>query len=89
MTSMDNNNHAVRQKAADGGSNSSNNRTNTVGNINEDDGSDKIMTILNKTRELSSLSDRQEYEKRVLTFQASTYYAKPACLSPLFCARFG
>ena len=85
---MDNNNHAVRQKAADGGS-SSNNRTNTVGNINEDDGSDKIMTILNKTRELSSLSDRQEYEKRVLTFQASTYYAKPACLSPLFCARFG
>lgn len=88
MTSMDNNNHAVRQKAADGGS-SSNNRTNTVGNINEDDGSDKIMTILNKTRELSSLSDRQEYEKRVLTFQASTYYAKPACLSPLFCARFG
>lgn len=89
MTSMDNNNHAVRQKAADGGSSSSNNRTNTVGNINEDDGSDKIMTILNKTRELSSLSDRQEYEKRVLTFQASTYYAKPACLSPLFCARFG
>ena len=88
MTSMDNNNHAVRQKAADGGS-SSNTRTNTVGNINEDDGSDKIMTILNKTRELSSLSDRQEYEKRVLTFQASTYYAKPACLSPLFCARFG
>ena len=85
---MDNNNHAVRQKAADGGS-SSNNRTNTVGNINEDDGSDKIMTILNKTRELSSLSDRQEYEKRVLTFQASTYYATPACLSPLFCARFG
>jgi hypothetical protein len=84
MTSMDTNN-AVRQKAADGGS--SNKKTKTVGN--EEDGSDKIMTILNKTSELSSLSDRQEYEKRVLTFQASTYYAKPACLSPLFCARFG
>ena len=35
------------------------------------------------------LSNRHEYQKRLLTFQASTYYAKPPCLSPIFCARFG
>ncbi|MGK3757243.1 MAG: type V secretory pathway adhesin AidA [Bacillariaceae sp.] len=88
MASMtDTSNNTVRQNAADGGGSSDNNNKTLCDE--EDDGSDKIMTILNKTRELSSLSDRQEYEKRVLTFQASTYYAKPACLSPLFCARFG
>jgi len=51
--------------------------------------SDNIAEILNSSRGPASLSSQQEYEKRLLTFQASTYYAKPACLSPLFCARFG
>jgi hypothetical protein len=51
--------------------------------------SDTLGEVLNKKSGLGSLSNRQEYEKRLLTFQASTYYAKPPCLSPLFCARFG
>ena len=34
-------------------------------------------------------SQRQEYEDRLLTFQAATYMFKPACLSPIICARFG
>ena len=49
----------------------------------------KMNKILNRESCLASLTNRQEYEKRLLTFQASTYYAKPPCLSPLFCARFG
>jgi hypothetical protein len=51
--------------------------------------SDTLVEVLNTNSGLASLSNRQEYEKRLLTFQASTYYAKPPCLSPLFCARFG
>ena len=51
--------------------------------------SDALGEVLNKNSGLGSLSNRQEYEKRLLTYQASTYYAKPPCLSPLFCARFG
>jgi acetate kinase len=51
--------------------------------------SDKLVEALNGKSGLASLSNRQEYEKRLLTFQASTYYAKPPCLSPIFCARFG
>lgn len=48
-----------------------------------------LAEVLNKKSGVASLSNRREYEKRLLTFQASTYYAKPPCLSPLFCARFG
>mmetsp|Transcript_17361 Transcript_17361/g.38036 ORF Transcript_17361/g.38036 Transcript_17361/m.38036 type:complete len:430 (-) Transcript_17361:2189-3478(-) len=51
--------------------------------------SDKIVEVLKNTRGPTSLLNRKEYENRLLTFQASTYYAKPPCLSPLFCARFG
>jgi hypothetical protein len=36
-----------------------------------------------------SLLQRTEYQRRLLSFHPSTYYAKPACLSPLFCASFG
>ncbi|VEU43399.1 unnamed protein product [Pseudo-nitzschia multistriata] len=49
----------------------------------------KIVEILNTTRGPASVLNRKEYEKRLLTFSASTYYAKPPSLSPLFCARFG
>lgn len=57
-------------------------------------GSEKISSafseLLNENSGSTSLLNlRNEYEKRLLTFQASTYYAKPPCLSPLFCARFG
>ena len=51
--------------------------------------SSNIGEALNMNSCSASLLNRQEYEKRLLTFQASTYYAKPPCLSPLFCARFG
>jgi hypothetical protein len=37
----------------------------------------------------ANTSNRLDYENRLLTFQAATYYAKPACLSPMICARFG
>lgn len=37
----------------------------------------------------SNQKERQGYEHRLLTFRAATYCAKPACLSPLLCARFG
>jgi hypothetical protein len=33
--------------------------------------------------------DREAYEDRLLSFKATTFYAKPASLSPLVCARFG
>lgn len=51
--------------------------------------SDKIVEVLSERRCQYSLLDRKAYEKRLVSFQASTFYAKPACLSPLFCARFG
>lgn len=35
------------------------------------------------------LKQKQDYEDRLLTFHPGTYFAKPACLSPLMCARFG
>jgi len=54
-----------------------------------DNASSTMMEVLNNRMGSASISNRQEYEKRLLTFQASTYYAKPPCLSPLFCARFG
>lgn len=50
---------------------------------------DKLIEAFNSKSGPASLFNRQEYEKRLLTFKASTYYAKPPCLSPLFCARFG
>ena len=37
----------------------------------------------------SVLRDREAYEERLLTFQVTTYCAKPACLSPIVCARYG
>lgn len=48
-----------------------------------------LFEALTKESGSASFLNRRNYEKRLLTFQASTYYAKPACLSPLFCARFG
>ena len=32
---------------------------------------------------------RESYETRVRTFSSLKYFAKPACLSPLLCARLG
>jgi hypothetical protein len=71
--------------------------TATINNYFDDDDDDtnndvrgeRILTLLDATKASPSLVDRQEYENRLLTFRASTYYAKPPCLSPMFCARFG
>ncbi len=32
---------------------------------------------------------RRAYHERLVTFQPATYFAKPASISPLVCARFG
>jgi len=66
----------------DGGSN-----VKFSGKINNTSGA--FFEVLNARSGLASIANRQEYEKRLLTFNASTFYAKPPCLSPLFCARFG
>ena len=66
-----------------------NSRSKHVSTDDSKNSSDKIVEVLKNTRGPTSLLNRQEYEKRLVTFQASTYYAKPPCLSPLFCARFG
>eukprot|EP00536_Pseudo-nitzschia_multiseries_P012153 jgi/Psemu1/290106/fgenesh1_pg.448_\ len=58
-------------------------------NTSNSDASKKIVKVLNGRKCSDALFDQKQYEKRLLTFQASTYYAKPPCLSPLFCARFG
>jgi len=58
-------------------------------NTSNSDASYKIVEVLKSRKCPDSLVDQKQYEKRLLTFQASTYYAKPPCLSPLFCARFG
>jgi hypothetical protein len=51
---------------------------------------DKILARLySATRSDHDSLQREEYQDRLLSFRATTYYAKPACLSPLFCARFG
>jgi len=63
--------------------------TNNKLSIQSSNVSRTLVEALNMRSGLTSRSNRQEYEKRLLTFQASTYYAKPPCLSPLFCARFG
>ena len=58
--------------------------------VEDDEVSGGFVELLNNnSTETSLLNLRHEYEKRLVTFQASTYYAKPPCLSPLFCARFG
>ena len=55
-----------------------------------DNSSSVFMEVLEKRSAAASLSNlRHEYEQRLVTFQATTYYAKPPCLSPLFCSRFG
>jgi len=55
-----------------------------------DNSSSVFMELLEKRSAAASLSNlRHEYENRLVTFQATTYYAKPPCLSPLFCSRFG
>ena len=55
---------------------------------------DAILTVLDSTvrREPSSTGiakAKEDYERRLLSFRVSSYYAKPACLSPLVCARLG
>ncbi len=59
-----------------------------------DETDDAIWSALNSTTKWDvsssrSINIKKEYESRLLSFRASTYYAKPACLSPLICARFG
>jgi hypothetical protein len=70
---------------------------------NDDDDSRILSTILHPSAAATSTTaaavaasctllrekERIDYEGRVLTYKATTYYAKPACLSPLFCSRFG
>lgn len=50
---------------------------------------ERLLTLLDSTKAPPSFVDQQDYENRLLTYRAMTYYAKPSCLSPLFCARFG
>jgi len=63
------------------------NREETSGAL--DNASRALMEVVGKRSAASLANLRHEYEKRLVTFQASTYYAKPPCLSPLFCSRFG
>ena len=61
---------------------------------NEGDQEDRALSVLKSATKAAAsstiqVSNRQAYENRLLSFQAATYYAKPACLSPLICARFG
>jgi hypothetical protein len=86
MTSNDSTtNHSTTAESGNSGDTAA-----TATDVAMDDG---ILSILKTIKEASSsrssFEDRNEYESRLLTFRASTYYAKPACLSPLFCARFG
>jgi hypothetical protein len=55
----------------------------------DDDDTDKLISKLKSCVTSSDKVKQHEYQDRLLSFHASTYYAKPACLSPLFCARFG
>jgi hypothetical protein len=48
-----------------------------------------LLQAATKTKQSLTVHSRLQYEKLLLTFKASTYCAKPACLSPLICARFG
>ncbi|KAG7355694.1 C3HC zinc finger-like-domain containing protein [Nitzschia inconspicua] len=58
--------------------------------IDNDEDTTKLISMLNDaTRSERKTIQQQEYQERLLSFHASTYYAKPACLSPLICARFG
>jgi hypothetical protein len=54
---------------------------------------DKILArlyhVTRSSNEYSLLHRRKEYQHRLLSFHTSTYFAKPTCLSPLFCASFG
>ena len=71
--------------------------TAAVTRLDAEDSSDEIDQVIvsalsstnNPTFSPTIIVERKEYEKRLLSFQASSYYAKPACLSPLICARFG
>ena len=37
----------------------------------------------------NSVQSRSAFHKRLCTFSPATYFAKPAIISPLVCARFG
>ena len=65
-----------RKERADGGADSGD------GDVAVDDGAAS-------SSPLPPWKDPEAYQKRLGTFKADTYYAKPLALSPLVCAAFG
>ena len=49
-----------------------------------------LVSLDSATKQSVTLENiRKDYENRLLSFKAITYYAKATCLSPLICARLG
>lgn len=64
--------------------------------MDQEDGLPQEETVLallesaaSNTDSPSAVQSRRAYHERLLTFRPATYFAKPASISPLICARFG